>query len=190
MEQEIYAGKLSQEIGVERATVMMQVEKLSKRRHQAQQKKEFREFQQQTIGLKDQVNPDKRENFRAANAEEALIAYLFQNNDMAEKIRSVLPPEQFSTAFNRRVYESITDKMQNGLQVGLTEISDSFTMEEISAIARILAKNNAVAMGQHDAEEYINVIIEEKTKLNANDAKHAQTQEIQDYLARLKEQKK
>ena len=92
--------------------------------------------------------------------------------------------------FNRRVYESITDKMQNGLQVGLTEISDSFTMEEISAIARILAKNNAVAMGQHDAEEYINVIIEEKTKLNANDAKHAQTQEIQDYLARLKEQKK
>ena len=80
--------------------------------------------------------------------------------------------------------------MQNGLQVGLTEISDSFTMEEISAIARILAKNNAVAMGQHDAEEYINVIIEEKTKLNANDAKHAQTQEIQDYLARLKEQKR
>lgn len=73
--------------------------------------------------------------------------------------------EQFSTAFNRRVYESITDKMQNGLQVGLTEISDSFTMEEISAIARILAKNNAVAMGQHDAEEYINVIIEEKTKI-------------------------
>ncbi len=45
-------------------------------------------------------------------------------------------------------------------------------------------------MGQHDAEEYITVIIEEKTKLNANDAKHAQTQEIQDYLARLKEQKK
>ena len=119
-----------------------------------------------------------------------MIAYLFQNNDMAEKIRSVLAPEQFSTAFNRRVYEIITDKMQNGLQVGLTEISDSFTMEEISAIARILAKNNAVAMGQHDAEEYINVIIEEKTKLNANDAKHAQTQEIQDYLARLKEQKK
>ena len=190
MEQEIYAGKLSEEIGVERATVMMQVQKLSKRRHQAQQKKEFREFQQQTIGLKDQVNPDKRDNFRAANAEEALIAYLFQNNDMAEKVRSVLSPEQFSTAFNRRVYESITDKMQNGLQVGLTEISDSFTMEEISAIARILAKNNAVAMGQHDAEEYINVIIEEKTKLNANDAKYAQTQEIQDYLARLREQKK
>ena len=126
----------------------------------------------------------------AANAEEALIAYLFQNNDMAEKVRSVLSPEQFSTAFNRRVYESTTDKTQNGLQVGLTEISDSFTMEEISAIARILAKNNAVAMGQHDAEEYINVIIEEKTKLNANDAKYAQTQEIQDYLARLREQKK
>ena len=41
-------------------------------------------------------------------------------------------------------------------------------------------------MGQHDAEEYINVIIEEKTKLNANDAKYAQTQEIQDYLARLR----
>ncbi|MFR5070024.1 MAG: hypothetical protein ACLTE2_09840 [Eubacteriales bacterium] len=44
MEQEIYAGKLSQEIGVERATVMMQVEKLSKRRHQAQQKKSFGNF--------------------------------------------------------------------------------------------------------------------------------------------------
>lgn len=59
MEQEIYAGKLSQEIGVERATVMMQVEKLSKRRHQAQQKKEFREFQQQTIGRKTRSIPTR-----------------------------------------------------------------------------------------------------------------------------------
>ena len=170
---------------------MLQVNKLSKKRFHAQQKKEFREFQQQTTGFRDQVNPDKRENFRAANAEEALIAYLFQNNDMAKRILSVLPPEKFSTAFNRRVYEMITGKIIDGASsCSLTDISDSFSMEEISAIARILAKYHAVSMSQEDAEEYVNVILDEKSKLNANDAKNAQTQEIQDYLARLREQKK
>ncbi len=190
MEQEIYAGRLSEETGIDRAAVMVQIDKLSKKRRQSQQKKEFRQFQQETVGLKDRVNPDKREHFRAANAEEALIAYLFQNNDMAERIRAKLPPEQFCTAFNRRVYECITDKMKSGLQVGLTDISDVFSMEELSAVAGILAKHNSVAVGQNDAEEYIHVILEEKTKLNADDAKQAQAQEIQDYLARLKEQKK
>ena len=190
MEREIYAGKLAEEIGIARASVTQQVEKLSRQRRKADQKREFREFQQQSTGLKDKVNPEKHRNFRAANAEEALIAYLFLHNDAAKQIRKDLPPEQFTTAFNRRVYEAITDKMMTGAAVGLTDISDVFTMEEIGAIAAILARHNAVLVGQKDAQEYVRVIVQEKNKLNASDLEQAQTQDIQNYLARLREQKR
>lgn len=189
MEQEIYAGRLAEEVNIDRAAILVQVDKLSKKRQQEQRKKEFREFQQETAGLKDSVNPDKRENFRAANAEEALLAYLFQNQDAAKRVRQALPPEQFCTAFNRRLYTELTDRILQGRQVSLTDFSEGFTMEEVSAIARILAKHHAVSMGEQDAREYIQVITEEKTKLSAGDAKHAQAQDIQKYLARLKEQK-
>ncbi len=189
IEQEIYAGKLAEEANVERRTVLLLVKRFYQQRYRSQEKKEFREFQQQVSGLRDHINPDKRENLRAANAEEAIIAYLFQNPDMAQYILSMLPPEKFSTAFNRRVYKVIVGRMMNGVSVSLTDISDIFNMEEISSIARILAKYHEVSVRQQDAEKYINIILEEKFKLNIHDVQYAQTQDIQNYLARLRKQK-
>ncbi len=108
---------------------------------------------------------------------------------MAQYILSMLPPEKFSTAFNRRVYKVIVGRMMNGVSVSLTDISDIFNMEEISSIARILAKYHEVSVRQQDAEKYINIILEEKFKLNIHDVQYAQTQDIQNYLARLRKQK-
>ncbi len=83
----------------ERATVMMQVEKLSKKTASGTAEKRVSGISAANHRTERPGQSRQEENFRAANAEEALIAYLFQNNDMAEKIRSVLAPEQFSTAF-------------------------------------------------------------------------------------------
>ena len=86
MEQEVYAGKLAEEIGIDRSAIMMQVDKNSKKRQKQQQQRQFRAFQQQTAGIGDDINPDKAKNLRAASAEEALLAYLVKYPDRAEEI--------------------------------------------------------------------------------------------------------
>lgn len=187
MEQEIYAGRLAEEIGIERASILQQVEKNSKKRRKDKERQEFRAFQQQTAGIRDTVNPEKSQNLRAANAEEALIVYLMQHPDAASALEAALPPENFVTSFNRRLYTVILGKIKDGKACGLTDLAGEFSVEEISSVAKMLADYHQVHVTAQDAKEYRNVILQEKQKL---DPQKAAPQDIRDYLQRLREQKK
>ena len=187
MEQEIYAGRLAEEIGIERASILQQVEKNSKKRRKDKDRQEFRAFQQQTAGIRDTVNPEKSQNLRAANAEEALIVYLMQHPDAASALEAALPPENFVTSFNRRLYTVILGKIKDGKACGLTDLAGEFSVEEISSVAKMLADYHQVHVTAQDAKEYRNVILQEKQKL---DPQKAAPQDIRDYLQRLREQKK
>jgi DNA primase len=190
MEQEIYAGRLAEEIGIERSSILMQVDKNRKKRRKDQQRREFRAFQQQTAGIRDTVNPEKSRHLRAANAEEALIVYLMQHPDAAKALEAALPPENFVTAFNRRLYTVILGKIKDGKACGLTDLAGEFSVEEISSVAKMLADYHQVNVTAQDAKEYRNVILQENAKLEPQDAAAAAPQDIRDYLQRLREQKK
>lgn len=190
MEQEIYAGRLAEEIGIERSSILMQVEKNTKKRKKEKDRKEFRAFQQQTAGIRDTVNPEKSRHLRAANAEEALIVYLFQHPDAVQALSELIPPEKFITSFNRRVYTVILGKIKDGKACGLTDLAADFSVEEISAIAKMLADYHQVNVTAQDAKEYRNVILQENGKLDPQDASSAEPQDIRDYLRKLREQKK
>lgn len=187
IEQEIYAGRLAEEIGIERASILQQVEKNSKKRRKDKERQEFRAFQQHTAGIRDTVNPEKSKNLRAANAEEALIVYLMQHPDAASALEAALPPENFVTSFNRRLYTVILGKIKDGKACGLTDLAGEFSVEEISSVAKMLADYHQVHVTAQDAKEYRNVILQEKQKL---DPQKAAPQDIRDYLQRLREQKK
>ena len=150
IEQEIYAGKLAEEIGIDRSSILLQVRREQKRSQKAREKKAFREFQTKTTGLKDRVNPEKMDKLRAANAEEALIALLFHHPDLVKEVKDRLPPEKFCTAFNRRVYEIIMGNILNGKAFDLTSITEGFTLEESSSVARMsstISINNSIRTG-------------------------------------------
>lgn len=140
VEQEVYAGKLAEETGVERSAIMQLVKRESEKRKKNRERKEFKAFQQQLAGIRDSINPEKAQNLRAASAEEALIAYIVQYPENAKDILERLPSEKFITAFNRRVYRTIMDRMKDEKAISLTDISEDFSVEEISSISKILAK--------------------------------------------------
>ncbi len=190
IEQEVYAGKLSEEIGVERSAIMQQVDKNRGKLKKTQEQKEFKVFQQQAAGIRDSINPEKSQYLRAASAEEALIAYIVKYPEHAISIYGILPPEKFVTAFNRRVYLVIMGRIIDGKAISLTDISEGFSVEEMAAIAKILARFNSVSVTRQDADEYINVITQEHAKKNVENAASTPPQDIESYLRELKSQKK
>ena len=192
MEQEIYAGRLAEEMEIDRTSILLQVDKNRQKAIRSRQKKEFREIQQQMTGMKDTINPEKKKHLRAANAEEGLLACLFRNQDgqQARRLYEQLPPEKFCTSFNRRVYETIMGKMMSGNGCELVDISGDFSVEEISGISRILARYDMVPLSWEDAEEYSSIILQEYQKFCAENVESAQPQDIQEYLQKLREQKK
>ena len=190
IEQEVYAGKLSEEIGVERSAIMLQVDKNHSKLRKNQEQKEFKAFQQQSAGIRDSINPEKSLHLRAASAEEALIAYIVKYPENAIQIYEALPPEKFVTTFNRRVYQVIMGRIIDGKAISLTDISEAFSVEEMASIAKILARFNAVSATRQDADEYITVITQEYAKQSVENAASTPPQDIQSYLRELRSQKK
>lgn len=190
IEREVYAGKVAEETGVATATVLSQVKAGGKKLDREKQRREFREIRNQAAGLKDSVNPEKPQHLRAASAEEALLSYLMRNPDEAKKIYAVLPPKKFITAFNRRVYERIMGRITDEKAISLTDLSEGLSMEEVSSLAGILAKNDGIYAKWEDAQEYIRVILEEWDRQSIGSASSAQPREIVDYLEKLRQQKK
>lgn len=192
IEQEVYAAKLASEIGVETSAVMLQVDRYGRKNEKDRKKKEFRVIQLRSAGIGDGVNPEKAANLRAAGAEETLLAYLMKYPENSERIRDAAPPENFVTAFNRRVYEIILGRIMEGKAVDLTSISENFSLDELSYLSRILAKFNNISPTMKDALDCAGVLRQENDKLRFSAAAPEPPQEgdIREYLHKLRQQKK
>lgn len=190
IEQEVYAGKLAEEMGIDKSTIMLQVKKQVRQREKQRTQRQFREIQQQMSAVRDEVNPEKSRHLRAANAEEALIAYLFAHPDCAEWVSSCISPEKFSTSFTRRVYQAVLGKITTDKPLSLTDLTEALTAEEISSVARILARYHGVSVGRQDAEEYIQVIRQESGKLSEEELRGATGEDLMQQLQTLREMKK
>ena len=190
MEQEIYAGRLSEEVGIQKSAVMQQVDKLLRKRMRSAQTRQVREIQQSVSAQRDSVNPQRAAHLRAAHAEEALIAYVINNPDMAKNIGEQMPPEGMVTDFNRRVYQLVMGRIQEGRPADLMDLSQEFSMEEMSRITQILSSAPPTGDTWESAQEYIRVIRLEKETLTAADIPSAGVEDINKYLETLKELKK
>ncbi len=189
IEREIYAGKLSDEVGIQKDSVMQQVEKYAGAKAAGERKKQFRQIQTETSARTDQINPQKADNLRAARAEEALIAYVMNNPDNAAGVLRKLPPDKMMTDFNRRVYQIVTSRITQGKSAMLIDISEQFTPDETGAIAGMLSKYTADAATGQAAEEYINVILSEHDRISVKQSANADISDINDYLNKLRQKK-
>ena len=189
IERDVYAGRLAEEAGVERSSVLLLIRQLDRKREKIRRKQELRTAQQEVGAVKDRVNPEKKDHLRAAAAEEGLIAHLFSHPDDAENLRAKIPPEKFCTAFNRRVYGLLLEKIGKDRVLALSDLSHDLTVDEISSVARILARRNDTPAIRQDVEEYIRVILQEGEKMGREDIQKASDEELVLQLQRIREQK-
>ncbi len=102
--------------------------------------KEKREWEASVMrnaeGYGDRVNPDRLKSVGAAGAEDAILGILALYPERIPEVAEgelKLSPDDFVTAFNRRVYEKMLE-LGSGFDVGL--LDDGFSTEEISRIVR------------------------------------------------------
>lgn len=189
LEREVYAGKISEELDIEKSAITFQIEKLVKNNRRKDVKKEFKYIQTELSSLKDDINPQKRDNLRAAHAEEAIISYLINNPQKINNISSSLKPDDFLTDFNRRVYNIIIDKVKNNMNLNLTSLSRDFSIKEMGRIAKMLSSYIECENNDMVVDEYIKVILDEKERISLSDAANSDIKDIKEYFDKLKELK-
>lgn len=189
IEQEIYAGRLAEDLRVDKTAIMSQIQSGVKKKYYEQRRTQFKSLEAATSGREDKLNPERKDHLRAAKAEDELISLLLAHPDYIKSTAEKLKADQMVTSFNKRLYRIITEAAASGAEVTLTGLSQSLTPEEMSAAARLV---NGRVVRQSDETElrgYIDAIIEESQKLTSSDITDKSTQELNEYLKLLKKKK-
>lgn len=187
IELDVYAGKLSEETGVEKASVMASARRAAAIQGK-QRKREELKAQQQVVAARTVANPEKKQHMRAALAEEGVIAYLFQHQDKAKALEERLPPEKCVTPWGRRVYALILGKTIQG-EITLSDLSGELTAEELSELTRVLAERREVPPSWEDVEGYCGIIQEEGNYYDPAKIREASEDDLKQYLEELKRRK-
>ena len=187
MERDVYAGKLSQETGVGKESILDTAQRLSQRERN-KERKQLVKSQSEVAEVKGTRNPEARSHMRAALAEEGVLCYLFLHQDRCEALERDLPPEKFVTGFNRRLYQILLGKTRQG-EVTLGDLSEGLTQDELSEFARILAQRREAPPTQADVEEYGRILRSEGGFRDPKRIREASEEELKEYLETLRQRK-
>lgn len=162
---DVYASKISSEVGVSKETLLLQTNSIVKRKKRYEKREEIRAVPKITSGLSDKVNPQKSQYLKAARAEEMLLSSLMRNPDFWQKIKSEITAEDFVTDFNRRVFVKLVQRLEAGLSTDLGGIADiDFSLDEINSLKAIEMQSEKLKHSIKECLDCISVIKAEKEK--------------------------
>lgn len=187
IELDLYAGKLSEETGVGKESIMASALRAASQAAHQRRREEVR-AQQEVMAARTVANPEKKKHMRAALAEEGIITYLYQHQDKAAQLEALLPPEKWVTPWGRRVYSLLLGKTKQG-EATLSALAEELTPDELSELTRALAQRREVPPSWEDVEGYCQIIREEGGFSDPEKIKGATEEDLRRYLQELKSRK-
>ena len=70
----------------------------------------------------------------------------------------MLPSEKFVTAFNKKIYESLTEKIKNNEDHSITSFNGEFSPDEVGKITSILEKYDNMGIDKQVVLDYIDLL--------------------------------
>ena len=189
IERDVFASKLCAELEIDKNAFLEQISKVKRRDRRENIKKETRQIQAELNGQSDKINREHYKKPRSSSAEEALLVYLINNPDYANSISERVTPDKFSNSLIKRYYEYVLSKIKSGYEP-LTSVSSDFNSDEVSYLYKLISTTIPAASTREAIEEYINVINEESNKLTSDKLADMSADDINDYIMKMKQNKK
>lgn len=189
IERDVFASKLCTELEIDKNAFNDQIAKIKRRGRRENIKKETRQIQAELNGQSDKINREHYKKPRSSSAEEALLVYLINNPDYANSISERVTPDKFSNSLIKRYYEYVLSKIKSGYEP-LTSVSSDFNSDEVSYLYKLISTTIPAASTREAVEEYINVINEESNKLTSDKLADMSADDINDYIMKMKQNKK
>lgn len=189
IERDVFASKLCAELEIDKNAFLEQISKVKRRDRRENIKKETRQIQAELNGQSDKINREHYKKPRSSSAEEALLVYLINNPDYANSISEMVTPDKFSNSLIKRYYEYVLSKIKSGYEP-LTSVSSDFNSDEVSYLYKLISTTIPATSTREAVEEYINVINEESNKLTSDKLADMSADDINDYIMKMKQNKK
>lgn len=159
IECDIYATRLSNELGVSAESINAQIRSVKTRQRRSDESKRLKESEALIErSFADKNNPQRAANIRAAKAEETLIASLMRNPDFYPKLKDKFSADDFVTDFNKRIMRCLADKLDKGFIPELSLFAREFTPEEMGSVTRIYTSSAELNNTLRECEDCISVL--------------------------------
>ncbi len=167
---DVYAMRLSDELDVGKDAILAQIQQAVKREKIKRQKNTFQEEQKHIKSIENAIDPERVKNIRAAKAEDVILITLLNNASFYKAIGSELTEGLFITPLNNEILNVVCERLKEGLPVDISYLSQYFTHEKMSAVARLFANKNLVSNTVDECRDCIKVLKDERNKAEKKDA--------------------
>lgn len=173
---DLYISKLADKYDVSRTAISTKVEELRKKITTTENKKQIQNVITPRFS-RDDVNPEKFRNQKAAKAEEIILSLLLQHPDLYETCIENISPDKFITSLNRRIFEAFISQLESGRSIEISLLGEEFSPSEIGYIVSLQHSDSLGSSPKTVLSDCIRVILEEnmtasfrdKTDISAED---------------------
>lgn len=165
---DFYISKLSKNFGVSKTAIQSKITQIRKKKSVTAQKREFSQIVSPT-NYRNDINPEKYGNERAAKAEERLLSVLFKHPDLIDVVNDNLPSDKMITSLNKRILMSIMEQLSMSQSFDISLLGSEFTDAEIGYISMLINSGFSSDKPKTVLNDCIKVILEEKMLTKSDD---------------------
>ena len=183
VERNIYAGRVCEEFSVTKTEFERLIDSIIKKNSRRDKRREFDKIKNNlAVPTSNSAAVARGRKTRAQKAEEFVITYLMNNPDAVKAVSKKLEPTKVSEGLNRRLYETIISRYENGRDVSYTGISPEFTMEENSLIVAMISVYSPGLYTYDACMECVQTILNDSALLSAKELSAKSDEDVQAYL--------
>lgn len=163
VEQDLYVSRLSEELGVERQNMKVQLQDLVRRQGRSREKREFNRIVQEDMRKTARETMATDASLRKLRAEDRLISLLLRYPDCSRLCKD-FDPQWLTHGFARRVFTLILQRLENGDGTELMDLRDRLTDDEMGRLSGIIARGGESADAKQEFADCLQTIRAEQQK--------------------------
>lgn len=163
VEQDLYVSRLSEELGVERQNMKVQLQDLVARQGNRREKRKFNRIVQENMRKTARETMATDASLRKLRAEDRLISLLLRYPDCSRLCKD-FDPQWLTPGFAQRVFTLILQRLENGDGTELMDLWDRLTDDEMGRLSGIIARGGESADAKQEFSDCLQTIRAEQQK--------------------------
>lgn len=163
VEQDLYVSRLSEELGVERQNMKVQLQDLVARQGNRREKREFNRIVQENMRKTARETMATDASLRKLRAEDRLISLLLRYPDCSRLCKD-FDPQWLTPGFVQRVFTLILQRLENGDGTELMDLRDRLTDDEMGRLSGIIAHGGESVDAKQEFSDCLQTIRAEQQK--------------------------
>ncbi len=169
IDREVYILKLSNETGISKEVININVENSIKRANKYIRKKLWNTIQNQRFNSDIHMSNGIYQKDKITKSEEGIIYFIINNPDCIDDVLSIINQDHFKTEVNKKIFSYIIDKIKNNSALDFSLFTRDLSDTEISVISGIDASFRDILNSKQQLYDYLYTLVNSNNKIEEKD---------------------